>query len=233
MQATTHQDHIKKTMGVTGERTGTMRAIVGRAYGSTETLHLDEIVRPAVAEQQVLVEVHAAGVDRGTWHLMSGTPYLIRVLGFGFARPKNPVPGADVAGRVVAVGPGVERFKVGDEVFGIASGSHAEFAVADADKLAHKPASLSWEGAAVASVSGITALQALTEIGKIEAGQDVLVVGASGGVGSYAVQIAKALVPASPAWRAVPRPSSFAHSAQTRSSTMSKPTTSTARRDTT
>ncbi len=193
MQATTHQDHIKKTAAISAERTGTMRAIVQRTYGSTETLQLDQIARPAVGAEQVLVEVHAAGVDRGTWHLMTGRPYLVRVMGFGLTRPKNPTPGADVAGRVVAVGPSVERFKVGDEVFGIASGSHAEFTVADADKLAHKPASLSWEGAAVASVSGITALQALTEIGKVEAGQDVLVIGASGGVGSYAVQIAKAL----------------------------------------
>ncbi len=193
MQATTHQDPAKTATAMAGERTGTMRAIVQRAYGSTETLQLDEIARPAVGAEQVLVEVRAAGVDRGTWHLMTGKPYLVRLLGFGLTRPRNPVPGADVAGRVVAVGSDVERFKVGDEVFGIANGSHAEFAVADADKLAQKPASLPWEEAAVASVSGITALQALTEIGKVEAGQHVLVIGASGGVGSYAVQIAKAL----------------------------------------
>ncbi len=117
-----------------------MRAIVQHAYGSTETLQLGDVARPAVKDGQVLVEVHAAGVDRGVWHLMTGMPYLIRVLGFGLTRPKNPTPGADVAGKVVSVGTGVERFKVGDEVFGIASGSYAEYAVADADKLALKPA---------------------------------------------------------------------------------------------
>ncbi len=151
------------------------------------------MARPVAGTGQVLLEVHAAGVDRGTWHLMTGLPYIMRVMGFGLTRPKDPVPGADVAGRVVAVGPGVERFKVGDEVFGIAQGSYAEYAVAEADKLAHKPTTISFEQAAVASVSGITALQALTEVGKLESGQHVLVIGASGGVGSYAVQIAKAL----------------------------------------
>ena len=141
----------------------------------------------------MLVEVHAAGVDRGVWHLMAGMPYVVRLMGYGLRRPKQPVPGADVAGRVVAVGDDVDRFTVGDEVFGIASGSFAEYAVADADKLALKPASLPFEQAAVSAISGITALQALTEIGQVEAGQEVLIIGASGGVGSYAVQLAKAL----------------------------------------
>ena len=195
MQAPTRRDNFEATTAatMTREGTGTMRAVVQRAYGSTETLQLDEIARPVVAAKQVLVEVHAAGVDRGVWHLMAGQPYLVRLMGYGFARPKNPVPGLDVAGRVVAVGPDVERFKVGDDVFGIASGSYAEYTVADEDKLGQKPASISFVQAAVASVSGITALQALTEIGRMEAGQHVLVIGASGGVGSYTVQLAKAL----------------------------------------
>ena len=193
MQAKTHQNPLRTMEAIPGERSRTMRAVVQRSYGSAETLTLGEMARPVAGTGQVLLEVHAAGVDRGTWHLMTGLPYIMRLMGFGLTRPKDPVPGADVAGRVVAVGPGVERFKVGDEVFGIARGSYAEYAVAEADKLAHKPTTISVEQAAVASVSGITALQALTEIGRLERGQDVLVIGASGGVGSYAVQIAKAL----------------------------------------
>ena len=193
MQAIPQTDPLELDSAEARDVSRTMRAVVQRTYGSSETLQLAEIARPTVGAGQVLVEVHAAGVDRGVWHLMTGTPYLIRLMGYGFSKPKTPVPGMDVAGRVVEVGPGVERFKVGDEVFGIAQGSYAEYAVAPADKLAHKPAGISFEQAAVASISGITALQAITEIGKLEAGQDVLVIGASGGVGSYAVQIAKAL----------------------------------------
>ncbi len=193
MQAMTQTDSLERTTPEAREIARTMRAVVQRAYGSSETLRLAEITRPAVKADELLVEVHAAGVDRGVWHLMTGMPYLVRLMGYGFSRPKAPVPGMDVAGRVVEVGPGVQRFKVGDEVFGIARGSYAEYAVADADKLAHKPVSISFGQAAVASISGITALQALTDVAKVERGQDVLVIGASGGVGSYAVQIAKAL----------------------------------------
>lgn len=193
MQAMTHSDALEQTTDRTRTSSDTMRAIVQRAYGSTETLELTEAARPTVEAGQVLVEVHAAGVDRGVWHLMTGMPYVIRLMGYGLTRPKVPTPGMDLAGRVVEVGPGVERFRVGEEVMGIASGSYAEFALAEADKLAHKPASISFEQAAVASISGITALQALAEVGQVESGQEVLVIGASGGVGSYAVQIAKAL----------------------------------------
>jgi NADPH:quinone reductase-like Zn-dependent oxidoreductase len=193
MQTMTHSDPIEQATDLSRESSETMRAVVQRAYGSTATLELTETTRPPVEADQVLVEVQAAGVDRGVWHLMTGMPYLIRLMGYGLTRPKEPTLGMDVAGRVVEVGPSVERFKVGDEVFGIASGSYAEFAVADADKLAHKPTAISFEQAAVASISGITALQALTEVAQVESGQDVLVIGASGGVGSYAVQIAKAL----------------------------------------
>lgn len=169
-----------------------MRAIVQNAYGSADVLRLAEIDKPDIAASEVLVQVRAAGMDRGTWHLMTGQPYLMRVMGFGLRGPKNPVPGLDVAGTVVAVGAEVTRFQPGDEVFGIARGSFAEYAAAREDKLAHKPASLSFEQAAVVPISGSTALQALRDAGRIQPGQKVLLIGASGGVGSYAVQLAKA-----------------------------------------
>ena len=170
-----------------------MRAIVQDAYGSIEVLRLGEIDRPEIAANEVLVEVGAAGMDRGTWHSMAGKPYLMRIMGFGFRRPKNRVPGLDVAGTVVAVGSDVTRFEPGDEVFGMSRGSFAEYAPAREDKLAHKPASLTFEQAAVVPISGGTALQALRDSGHLETGQKVLVIGASGGVGTYAVQLAKAL----------------------------------------
>lgn len=170
-----------------------MRAIVQRAYGSADQLELAIVDRPSIAADEVLIEVHAAGVDRGVWHLMTGTPYLIRIAGFGLTKPKQPIQGLDVAGRVVSVGADVTRFSPGDEVFGIASGSFAEYATANHDKLALKPNSASYEQAAASAISGITALQALTDVGKLDAGQHVLVIGASGGVGSFAVQLAKAL----------------------------------------
>lgn len=169
----------------------TMHAIVQREYGSADVLRLDTIDRPSIGADEVLVEVHAAGIDRGTWHLMAGLPYVIRA-GYGFRAPKAEVPGLDVSGRVVAIGDDVTRFAVGDRVFGIANGSFAEYAAAEEGKLAHMPATLSFEGAGVAAVSGITALQAVVDEGEVQAGERVLVVGASGGVGSYAVQIAKA-----------------------------------------
>jgi len=171
---------------------GVMRAIVQDAYGSTEVLRLTEIDWPEIAENEVLVKVVAAGMDRGTWHVMTGKPYLMRIMGFGFRRPKNRVPGLDVAGTVVAVGSGVTKFQRGDEVFGMSRGSFAEYAAVREDKLARKPASLSFEQAAVVPISGGTAIQGLRDSGRIEAGQKVLIIGASGGVGTYAVQLAKA-----------------------------------------
>lgn len=170
-----------------------MRAVLQHRYGAADTLELGEIERPEPGPGEVLIEVHAAGVDRGVWHLMTGQPYLMRVMGFGFRRPKNPVPGLDVSGRVVAVGQDVTTFRPGDDVFGIGRSTFAEYAVAPAAKLAHKPATLSYEEAATAAISGITALQALTDVGRLEQGQRVLVIGASGGVGSYVVQLAAAL----------------------------------------
>ncbi len=169
-----------------------MLAIVQDGYGSTDVLRLAEIDKPEIAANEVLLKVGAAGMDRGTWHNMTGQPYLMRVMGFGFRGPKNPIAGLDVAGSVVAVGSEVTRFKIGDEVFGIARGSFAEYAAAREDKLAHKPAGLSFEQAAVVPVSALTAIQGLRDAGRIRAGQNVLIIGASGGVGTYAVQLAKA-----------------------------------------
>jgi NADPH:quinone reductase-like Zn-dependent oxidoreductase len=172
----------------------TMRAIVQSRYGTVpeDEMRLERITRPVLADGEVLIRVRAAGVDRGTWHLMAGQPYLMR-LGFGFRGPRNRVPGLDVAGTVVATGPGVTRFATGDEVFGMARGSFAEYAAAREDKLARKPAALSFAQAAAFAVSGLTALQGLRDAGRIKPGQKVLVIGASGGVGSYAVQLAKNL----------------------------------------
>jgi 2-desacetyl-2-hydroxyethyl bacteriochlorophyllide A dehydrogenase len=170
-----------------------MQAIVQHRYGTApnDVLKLERIAVPAVAANEVLLQVRAAGVDRGTWHLMAGQPYLMRLLGFGLRGPKTAVPGLDVAGTVVAAGADITRFRAGDEVFGSASGSFAEYAAAREHKLARKPARLSFEHAATVAVSGLAALQGL-RAGRIHAGQKVLVIGASGGVGSYAVQLAKA-----------------------------------------
>jgi NADPH:quinone reductase-like Zn-dependent oxidoreductase len=175
-------------------RTGveTMHAIVQTEYGSSDVLHLEEVDRPTIGRGDVLIRVHAAGLDRGTWHLMTGQPYLMRVMGFGLRAPKNPVPGLDIAGTVVAVGADVTRFEVGDDVFGISQGSFADYACASEDKLARKPANLTFVQAAAVAVSGLTALQGLRDAGRVGAGQHVLIVGASGGVGTFAVQIAKA-----------------------------------------
>ena len=170
----------------------TMRAITQSRYGSSEVLHLTEIPRPTIGDHEVLVQVRAAGLDRGTEHLMTGKPYAMR-LGVGLRRPRNPVPGRDVSGVVAEVGSSVTRFAVGEEVYGVAPGSFAEYAVAPEAKLARKPVTLTFEQAAVVPISAGTALQAVHDVGKLAAGQSVLVLGASGGVGTYAVQLAKAL----------------------------------------
>lgn len=170
-----------------------MQAIVQDRYGSADVLELKTINRPKVDDDDVLIEVHAAGVDRGVWHLMTGLPYLVRLAGYGATKPKTRVVGLDVAGRVVAVGANVSRFQAGDDVFGIATGAYAEYATAHHDKLAKKPTNVTFEQAAVSAVSGITALEALTDVGRVQPGQRVLIIGASGGVGTFAVQLAKAL----------------------------------------
>jgi NADPH:quinone reductase-like Zn-dependent oxidoreductase len=168
-----------------------MRAIVQHGYGSAGVLRSARIPRPAIGGTEVLLRVHAAGLDRGTWHLMAGRPYLLRMV-VGLRGPRNPVPGLDVAGTVVAAGPEVTRFSVGDEVFGFSRGSFAEYAAARESKLAAKPANASFEQAAAVPVSAVTALLALTDAGHVTSGQKVLITGASGGVGSYAVQLARA-----------------------------------------
>src|SRR4051812_4549691 len=161
----------------------TMRAVVQDGYGTSDVLRVAEVARPTVGPREVLVEVRAAGLDRGTWHLMLGKPRLLRLV-FGLRAPKQPIIGRDVAGVVVEIGSAVTTFAIGDEVFGFAPGSFADYAVAREDKLAPKPATLTWEQAAVVPISAGTALQAVVDAGRVAAGQSVLVTGASGGVGS-------------------------------------------------
>src|SRR3954454_857689 len=178
----------------TGAAGATMTGIAQDRYDPEpeRVLRVTRLGVPAVADGQVLVRVHAASVDRGTWHVMAGLPYPIRVAGFGLRRPKYANPGRALAGTVEAVGAGVSGFAPGDEVFGIGEGTFAEFAAAPAGKIAVKPANLTFEQAAAVPVSGLTALQAVRDHGRIRAGQQVLIIGASGGVGTFAVQIATA-----------------------------------------
>ena len=167
-----------------------MRAIVQETYGEAEVLQLrDDVDRPVPRDDEVLLRVHAAGVGPDVWHLMAGIPYVVRLV-VGLRGPRNPIPGSDAAGRVEAVGSEVTGFNPGDEVFGSATGAFAEYARAKADKLAPKPAALSFAQAAAVPVAGVTALQALRDKGRLQPGQDVLVIGASGGVGTFAVQLA-------------------------------------------
>ena len=170
----------------------TMKAIVQDAYGTApeEVLRLAEVARPAIGDDEILVRVHAASVDRGTWHLMAGLPYPVRLVG-GFRAPKALNPGRSLAGTVESVGQDVTGFEPGDEVYGTCDGSFAPYARARAGRIAPKPANLSFEQAAAVPVSALTALQAVRRAG-VQAGQKVLVIGASGGVGTFAVQIAKA-----------------------------------------
>jgi len=170
-----------------------MKAIVQDTYGDADVLRLDDVAAPAAGPTDVLVRVHAAGVDPGVWHLMTGRPYLVRALGFGLRAPKVRVRGRDVAGVVEAVGSEVTRFAVGDEVYGTCeTGSFAELAVSREKRLARKPSSLTFEQAATVPISGLTALQAVRDVAGVTSGQRVLVIGAGGGVGSFAVQVATA-----------------------------------------
>ncbi len=190
MTTATHDSSTEPTP----TRTETMRAIVQDHYGPAPevVLRLAEINRPAIGDDQVLVRVHAASVDRGTWHVMTGRPNLMRIMGFGLRRPKQPNPGRSVAGTVAVVGKKVTEFVTGDEVYGTAEGSFAEYACADTGRLVRKPANLSFEQAAAVPVSGLTALQGVRDRARTCAGEKVLIIGASGGVGTFAVQIAKA-----------------------------------------
>lgn len=169
-----------------------MQAVVQDAYGPADVLEVRDIARPSIADDELLVRVHAAGVDRGTWHLMAGLPYMTRLAGFGLRRPKTRVPGLDLAGVVERAGTAVSEFAAGDEVFGIGRGAFAQYAAASQAKLARKPQNVTFAQAAAVPVSGLTALQGLRDQAQVRPGQDVLIVGASGGVGTYAVQIAKA-----------------------------------------
>jgi len=167
-----------------------MKAIVCTQYGSPDVLQLKEVEKPAPKDDEVLVTIHAASANPLDWHLMRGSPFLAR-LGGGLRKPKDPRLGVDIAGRVEAVGNNVTQFRLGDEIFGTVKGGFAEYACAREDRLALKPAHVSFEGAAAAPVVAFTALQGLRDKGKIQPGQKVLVNGASGGVGTFAVQIAK------------------------------------------
>lgn len=174
----------------TQSTTKSMQASLSNAYGGPEVVETTEVSLPSIGADEVLVEVHAAGLDRGVVHLLQGNPYVIR-LGFGLKRPKNPIMGFDVSGVVVEVGAGVTRFEPGDEVFGVAKGSFAQYAAALESKLAKRPTKLSHVETAVIPISGLTALQATRDIAKVEPGERVGIFGASGGVGSYAIQTAK------------------------------------------
>jgi NADPH:quinone reductase-like Zn-dependent oxidoreductase len=155
-------------------------------------LELRDVEKPQPGDDEVLIRVHAAGVDPGVWHLMTGLPYMVRVMGFGFRKPKIRIRGVDAAGTVEAAGRNVIRLKQGEQVYGTCDGSFAEYACAKAERFAPKPSNLNFEQAAAVPVSGMTALNGLRDAGKLQPGQEVLIIGAAGGVGTYAVQLAKA-----------------------------------------
>ena len=167
-----------------------MKAIVQVKYGAPEALELKEIDKPVIKDTQVLVHVHAAGVNPLDWHFVRGKPYIAR-LALGLPRPKNGVRGVDVAGHIEAVGKNVRQYQAGDEVFGACDGAFAEYAPAGEDMVVPKPANLTFDQAAAVPVAAVTALQALRDVGKLQSGQNVLINGAAGGVGTFAVQIAK------------------------------------------
>jgi NADPH:quinone reductase-like Zn-dependent oxidoreductase len=169
-----------------------VKALTRSVYGSAEVLKFADVDRPVAADDELLIRVRAAGAGPEVWHLMTGLPYLVRIMGFGLRTPKNPILGLDLAGVVEAVGKDVRQVRVGEQVFGTGAGSFAEYTCARADRVAAKPGNLSFAQAAVLPTSGCTALQALRDIGRIQAGQSVLIIGASGGVGTFAVQLAKA-----------------------------------------
>jgi NADPH:quinone reductase-like Zn-dependent oxidoreductase len=181
------------TMTATRPTLGTtMKAVIQDTYGSAEVLAVRDVDRPEVGDGQVLVRVKAAGVNPADWAVMSGLPYIARPI-YGWGRPKNAVRGTDVAGLVDAVGAGVTRFAVGDAVFGSGDGSYAEYTVASEDALVLKPDDLTFEQAAAVPMAGLVALQAVRDHGHVSAGHEVLINGASGGVGTFAIQIARSL----------------------------------------
>ena len=169
-----------------------MKAMTRDSYGSADVLELDDIVMPVVANDEVLIRVHAAGVGPDVWHLMTGSPYLVRLMGVGLRKPKSRVLGRDVAGSVEEVGRDVRQFEPGDAVYGTCDGAFAEYVCVRADRVAPKPANLTFEQAAGVPVSACAALHGLRDAGRVQDGQTVLIVGASGGVGTFAVQLARA-----------------------------------------
>ena len=174
-----------------------MKAIVYERYGPPDVLQLKDVATPTPKSNDVLVKIHAASVNPADWHFIRGTPFVMRMAS-GLMKPKNPIPGADIAGRVEAVGENAKRFKPGDEVYAdLASrgfGAFAEYVSVHENALALKPANLSFDEAAAVPLAGVTALQGVRDHGRIESGQRVLINGASGGVGTFAVQIAKSFV---------------------------------------
>ncbi len=171
-----------------------MKAVIYEKYGPPDVLHLKDVEKPVLLDDEVLIRVHAVSVNAYDWHLMRATPFLVRLMGTGLFNPKPTIPGVDIAGRVEAVGRAVKHFQPGDEVFGAVarnSGGFAEYAAASERGLVLKPANLSFEQAAAVPMAGITALQGLRDAGQIQPGQKVLINGASGGVGTFAVQLAR------------------------------------------
>ena len=169
-----------------------MKAIVQDTYGSPDVLELREIERPAPGDDDVLVRMRAASVNPQDWHIMRAAPFIVRMSGYGLRTPKKPIRGTDVAGQVEAVGRNVTRFKPGDEVFGWCEGAFAEYVSVDESHLVPKPADVSFEVAGSIAMAGCTAIQGLRDTGAVTPGQEVLIIGAGGGVGTFAVQIAKA-----------------------------------------
>jgi len=171
-----------------------MKAVVNHKYGSPDILKIEELPKPAPKDNEVLVKEHAASLNKGDWYFLTGKPFMVRLNPGGLLKPKTTILGGDVAGRVEAVGVNVKQFQVGDQVFGDISdsrGAFAEYVSAPENVLAHKPGNLSFEEAAAVPTAAVTALQALRDTGEVQPGQKVLLVGASGGVGTFAVQIAK------------------------------------------
>jgi len=170
-----------------------MKAVVCTRYGPPDVLQLQEVEQPTPGDDEVVVKIHASSINAMDWHRMRGKPFLARPLVGGFRKPKKPILGGDIAGRVEAVGKNVTQFKPGDEVFtGVGNGGFAEYVIARERGLVLKPANVSFEQAAAVPVAGVTALQALRDYGQVQTGQKVLINGASGGVGTFAVQLAKA-----------------------------------------
>ena len=170
-----------------------MRAVVQDRYGPPDVLELREVERPAIGDGDVLVRVHAASVNPQDWHIMRASPFIVRTTGNGLRVPKQPIRGTDVAGQVEAVGRNVNRFQPGDHLLGWCEGAFAEYVCADESHFVPKPAELSFEAAATLAMAGCTALQGLRDVAGVQPRQEVLIIGAGGGVGTYAVQIAKEL----------------------------------------